>query len=188
MPKNSTVIQFLIIGLTLWLTGCQPLPGFKIFTGVESDQTAPQSKFVSPRPVIQVGVDQPLPLETQHTGSDKLASVEVFVNGQPLRAEATAGQSNVFPEILATAQVLVRDHSPETALPAVKFQSSACRLLQQFGRTIQTNLLPLPYPNSRWTVCHIWTGHIPGTYDLSIVATDVQGRKGQPIVQHIEVK
>ena len=188
MCKKSTLTLFLVIGLAFLTTGCQSLPGFDIFETSEPDEAAPRSNFVPPRRDIQIGVGQALPIESYHLASTKLMTVEISINGQPLRTEATAGQPNPFPEHLATAQVLVRAQPPQASLQPLLFPAPACRNLLQKGGPVQTNALSLQPPSSVWTVCHIWIGRTPGTYDLSLVATDEAGLKGEPIVQRIEVR
>ena len=188
MPKKSTFSLFSVIILAFLTVSCQSLPGFDIFETAEPDEAAPRSNFVPPRQSIQIGVGQALPIESYHLASTKLMTVEISINGQPLRAEATAGQSNTFPENLATAQVLVRGQPPQASLQPLVFPAPACRNLLQKGGPVQTNALLLQPPSSVWTLCHIWIGRTPGTYDLSLVATDEAGREGEPIVQRIEVR
>ncbi len=38
------------------------------------------------------------------------------------------------------------------------------------------------------TVSLVWVGRVPGVYELSLVARDIDGRPGNTIVQRIEVK
>jgi hypothetical protein len=188
MPKKSIFTLFSVITLAFLTVGCQSLPSFDIFETAEPDEAAPRSNFVPPRRDIQIGVGQELPIESYHLASTKLMTVEISINGQPLRGEATAGQPNTFPENLATAQILVRGQPVQATLQRLAFPAPACRNLLQKGGPVQTNALPLQPPSSVWTVCHIWIGWTPGTYDLSLVATDEAGREGEPIVQRIEVR
>jgi hypothetical protein len=187
MPKKSIITYFLIGGLTFLLVGCQSLPGFNIFETSEPDADAPRSNFVPPRRDIQVGVGQLLPIESYHMGSTKLMTVEIAINGQPIRAEATAGQPNAFPEYLAITQVLVVGQPAQPAFEGLPFPAPVCRNELHDG-PMQTNALLLTPPSSAQTVCHVWIGRIPGTYDLSLVAVDEMGRRGEPIVQRIEVR
>jgi hypothetical protein len=188
MCIKLTLISSIAISLIIFATACQSLPGFNIFgTTAEPDADAPRSNFVPPRRDIQVGVDQLLPIESYHIGSTKLMTVEIAINGQPLRAEATAGQANTFPENLAIAQVLVVGQPPQADLPQLSFPASVCRNELHDG-PVQINMLTLTPPSSAQTVCHIWIGRIPGTYNLSLVAVDTMGRRGQPITQTIEVR
>lgn len=188
MFKKSIVILFFTVTLVL-LAGCQSLPGFNIFSDTqETSEAAPISNFVDARQTLHAQVGQPLAIASYHRGEGKLTAVETSINGQPLRSEATAGQPNTFPDPLATAQVLVSGQPAQVSLQTVTFPSLACQHLLTFGGPVQTNSLPLSPPSSAWTVCHVWVGQTPGTYDLSLVAVDEAGRKGEPIVQRIEVE
>ena len=189
MPQKSTLNLFFIISLTLLTTACQSLPGFNIFSdSQETDGAAPVSNFVDARQNIQVGAGEPLALASYHRGERKLTALETSINGQPLRSEATAGQANTFPDNLATAPVLVGGQPAQTNFQQLTFPSPTCQNLLTAGGPVQTNSLPLHPPSSVWTVCHVWIGQTPGTYDLSLVAVDEAGRKGEPIVQRIEVR
>lgn len=189
LHKRSTLILFLTLSLALFTTACQSLPGFNIFSGEPgSDEARPVSNFVDPRQSIQVGVGEPLAIASYHRGYTKLSALQISVNGQPVRSEATAGQPTTFPDTLAAAQVLVWGQPAQASLEQVSFPSPTCQYLGQAGGPVQANPLPLAPPSSVWTVCHIWTGHIPGTYDLSLVAVDDAQRAGEPIVQRIEVR
>jgi hypothetical protein len=188
MFKKSTVILFFTVTLVL-LAGCQSLPGFNIFSsGQETDAAKPRSNFVDARQSIQVGVDEPLAIASYHRGHDKLAALQISINGQPLRSEATAGQPNTFPENLATAQALVWGQPTLAALANLDFPAATCENLASAGGPVQSHVLLLTPPSSVWTVCHVWVGHISGSYDLSIVAVDEAQRSGDPIVQRIEVR
>lgn len=189
MHIKSTFALFFAISVAVVITACQSLPGFNIFSsGPDSGEAKPVSNFVDPRQSIRVGVGEPLAIASYHRGYTKLSSLQISVNGQPIRSEATAGQANTFPDTLAAAQVLVWGQPAQASLERLSFPSPACQYLGQAGGPVQTNPLPLAPPSSVWTVCHIWTGHIPGTYDLSLVAVDDAQRAGEPIVQRIEVR
>lgn len=56
------------------------------------------------------------------------------------------------------------------------------------GQPVQTNPIEPVFPTRNWEVAIVWMGHTPGTYDLSLVVTDEAGRKGEPVVQRIEVR
>jgi hypothetical protein len=188
MLKKFIASLFFVTSLTFLTTACQSLPGFNIFSDTqETDETAPVSNFVDARQTLRAQVGQPLAIASYHRGEGKLTAVETSINGQPLRSEATAGQPNTFPDALATAQVLVSGQPAQVSLQPLTFPSPACQHLLTFGGPVQTNSLPLYPPSSAWTVCHVWVGQTPGMYDLSLVAVDEAGRKGEPIVQRIEV-
>ncbi len=177
------------LSLAFFITACQSLPGFNIFSSEpDSGEARPVSNFVDRRQSIQVGVGEPLAIASYHRGYTKLAALQISVNGQPVRSEATAGQPNTFPDTLAAAQVLVWGQPSQASVEQVSFPSPTCQYLRQAGGPVQANPLPLAPPSSVWTVCHIWIGHIPGTYDLSLVAVDDAQRAGEPIMQRIEVR
>lgn len=183
MAKKSITILFAIISLALAISACQALPGFNIFgSGQSADQAKPLSNFVDRRQTIRIGVDEPLGIASYHRGHTKLAALKISINGQQLRSE-----TNNFPETLATSEVLVWGQPAQASLEQVAFPSPACQYLLTAGGPVKTSALPLTPPSSVWTVCHIWTGHVPGTYDLSLAAVDEAQRESQPIVQRIEV-
>lgn len=185
MPKKSNKTILFAAGLVLLTIACQAPELFRL-TLIGPAQGPVRSNFVPPRDVIRVEVGRPLPLESFHAGSNKLAGVEVFVNGQPVRAEETAGPS-AFPVNLALVQVLTRDQPSAGNLAGLAYPSGACRSLARQGGAVQTNALDLRYPSTHWSVCHVWVGRIPGTYELSVVAIDQTGERGEPVVQRIEV-
>jgi hypothetical protein len=189
MAKKSVILLF-FVSFAFAITACQSLPGFNLFSsdGQQSDQAAPVSNFVDPRQSIQARMGEPLAIASYHRGHDKLATLEISVNGQPLRSEATAGQPNVFPASLATAEVLVRGQPAQATLQRLTYPSPACQNLTTSGGPVQTSSVPLQPPSSVWTVCHIWIGQTPGVYKLSLVAVDEAGHRGEPIVQQIEVR
>jgi hypothetical protein len=189
MRKKFGYSPFFVILITLLITACQSLPDFNIFgSDQEADENRPISNFVDARQSIRVGVNEPLAIASYHRGHTKLSALEISINGQPLRTEATAGQPNTFPEYLATAQALVWGQPSQASLQQVTFPSPACQYLLTAGGPVQTSNFPLTPPSSVWTVCHIWTGYTPGTYDLSLVAVDDAQLRSEPIHQRIEVR
>ncbi len=180
--KRSTPTILFATILALLTIACQ------FFESTSLDTSGgPHSNFVPPRAIIQVDVGELRPIESYHISKNKLGAVEIFVNGQPVRAEETSGQPT-FPMELAAVQVLDRGRPAPEAFTMLKFPAATCRILLKKGGSVQTNSLPLKYPSSNWSVCHIWIGHIPGIYDLKVVATDKAGQEGKEIVQRIEVK
>lgn len=206
MREKSIFALFLAIGLALLTTACQSLPGFNLFSAAqEPDPNAPRSNFVAAQQVLLTNVGQPVLIESYHIGATKVTTVEIAINNQSPRTEATAGQANVFPQDLATIQVLERGQPTQANLQSLRIASnlqsfdttqdqslaslsSTCQALLRSGGPVQTNVLTSDAPASRWTVCHLWRGRVPGTYDLSVVAIDKAGRRGQPVVQRIEVR
>ncbi len=206
MLKKYILALLLAIGLILLTTACQSLPGFNLFSATqEPDPNAPHSNFVAAQEVLLTNVGQPVLIESHHIGVTKVTTVEIAINNQSPRTEATAGQANVFPQDLATVQVLERGQPTQADLQALRIVSNlqpldstqgqslaslspACQELLRSGGPVQTNVLTSDTPSSRWTVCHLWMGHVPGTYDLSVVAIDEAGRRGKLVVQRIEVR
>lgn len=190
MVKKFIILLYIVISLMIAVTACQSLPGFNLFSsgGQEADQAAPVSNFVDRRQNLQARVGEPLAIASYHRGYEKLARLEISVNGQQLRSEATAGQPNIFPEYLAAAQVLVRGRPAQASLQQLTYPVSACQYLAATGGPVQTSSVPLQPPSSVWTVCHIWLAQTPGIYELSIIAVDEDEHKGEPIVQQIEVR
>lgn len=183
MPKNIVLILCLL-NLVLLTSACQSLPGFNLFSsGSQRNQAAPRSNFVAAQGVLLTTVGQPVALETYHVGLTPVATVTVSINGQP-----AAGEVAAFPKQLAAAQVLERGQPAQARLQALAFPADSCRtLLQSGGPVSQYNINP-DYPASTWTLCHVWTASVPGTYELSVTATDTAGRTGAPIYQWIEVR
>ncbi len=187
MSKKSNITVLFATTLVLLTMACQ-LSEFINFSSTGPAATGvPRSNFVPPREIIQVDVGEPWPIESYHISKNKLGAVEIFVNGQPIRAEETSGQPT-FPTELATVQALIRGRIAEPSFTVLKFPAATCRILLEKGGPEQTNSLALKYPSSTWSVCHIWIGHIPGAYDLKVVATDKAGQESKEIVQRIEVK
>lgn len=208
MSKNLVFYLFsALILLTSLTTACQSLPGLNLFSAAqEANQNAPRSNFVAAQEVLLTSIDRPVLIESYHIAATRIVTVEVSINRQPPRAEATAGQANVFPPDLATLQVLKRGQPAQAGLQAILMAQSgqspdetanpyaqnspspACQQLLRSGGPVQTNVLTADTSSSRWTVCHIWVGRVPGTYDLSVAAVDETGLRGDPVTQRIEVR
>jgi len=152
------------VGLIIITMACQTLNNLNI-TGTSvptpTPQSWPHSTFVPPRKHVQVPAEQRLQIDSYHASTTNLEAVEIFVNGQKLVPEETAatGQTGTFPRDLADVQLRTEDDEPTANAPTA-------------GKKITL----------------IWVGHVPGTYELKMVATDASGRTGNPIVQLIEVK
>lgn len=211
--KVSTIVLSFIVVLVLLAAACQlpiRLEDGVIFGEEQATVDWPRSAFAPPWQVLQVKVDEPLYIQSYHVSQvSKLKELRIWVNGQLLRDPQT-GELD-FPGRLASAQVLqgqwpkpnisvepwppaepdlVPEMRPEQAEP---FPSEKCRNLLQTGRLVQEGVLlktapeALEFPASSWIVCHVWTGFIPGTYDLSLQVTDERDQAGNVIVQRIEV-
>lgn len=172
------------LSLVLLTSACQSLPGFNLFSsGGARDEAAPRSNFVAARQVLQVNHDQPVAIETYHISGTGVATVTVTINGQP-----AAGEAASFPRQLAAAQVLERGQPAQARLQALTFPADSCKTLLQSGGPAQRYTINPEYPVSTLTLCHVWTASVPGTYELSVIATDTAGRTGAPIYQWIEVR
>ena len=189
MFRNSILSLFSAVGLTLLITACQTPPGFNIFgSGQETDENRPISNFVDARQTIQVEAGKPLGIASYHRGYSKLTALEISINGQPTRPTPAAERSNPLPDYLATTRTLVRSQPVDANLQQVTFPSAACQYLLTVGGPIPPQTVTLTPASSVWTVCLIWTGHTPGTYDLTLVAVDDAQHKSDPIHQRIEVR
>jgi len=165
MNKSNAVILGTILSLTLLTLACG-----SIFSSYSTPTAAPKfwpnSTFVPPNKSIQVPLGQEVIIESYHASTEPLTAVQILVNGQPLTTEASsaAGQSNTFPNDLANVRVLTQDGEVTT--------SSVEPALPTYSKTVQL----------------LWTGRVPGVYELSMVATDEANRTGNTIVQRIEVR
>ena len=188
LKKTQTFVLFVATGLLLFLTGCEvPEDGFGLLGTGSAVAGAPRSNFVSERQVLRVRVGEPTPIESYHlSGPNKLGKLEIFVNGQLVKSEQTDG-SLAFPDTLATVQVLERGRPDQPDFAILEFPAPACNRLLVKGGPAAAHLLEREFPASTWTVCHVWIGHIPGTYDLSLRVTDRTGQPGEMITQRIEV-
>jgi hypothetical protein len=184
MLKNFVLTLCSALSFMLLTSACQSLPGFNLFSsGSESNQAAPHSNFVAAQQVLQARVGQPVAIETHHAGVTPLATVAITINGQP-----AAGEAASFPRELAIAQVLERGQPAQASLQALTFPADSCKTLLQSGGPAQRYTINPEYPVSALTLCHVWTAIIPGTYELSIAATDTAGHTGDSIHQWIEVR
>jgi hypothetical protein len=180
------------MGLAFLTLSCRSL-GDLNFTAQEAPTptpvSLPHSTFVPSETAAQVLVGVPLPLETHHLTAlaNRLERLEIFVNGQPVRTEATSGQVT-FPPELATIEIVTRN-DPERANLAevVPFLPPTCREVLHIGNGPVLDSPLSSFPSSDWNVCYVWIGCVPGTYDLSMVAIDRAGNRSEVIAQRIEV-
>jgi hypothetical protein len=191
MNEKQKTIFWLGLGLALLTLSCQTLGDFQLGESAAPTPTPvalPHSAYEPPTKKTQVFVGQPIPIETHHLTfmHDRLDSLGIRVNGQPIRTEAAAGPET-FPPELATIQVVTR--SQPAPVSPVSFEPPSfptCQdALTEQGPVMNSPLSP--FPASVWDVCYIWIGHYPGTYDLSVMVTDTAGRPGEWIFQRIEV-
>jgi hypothetical protein len=168
MMKNCRFFAWMLsLGLVLLIQACQlPLqvnrPGGEAAARTASGTVQPYSALVPSGKILRARVNEPLLLETYHMSRAGLDTLNVSVNKQPLPQENLSPQTPFFPRHLATVTFVVN------------------------GQEIRTGYLQPPYPTSTWTVPLIWTGHVPGTYDLVLQVTDKANQKGD-ITQRIEV-
>jgi hypothetical protein len=167
--QKKTIFSILIVFELAWLTlGCQAVPEFTSFSLEGTPVTAkkwPHSTFVPLRENVQVGVGEELRLESHHMSPDRLDKLEIFVDDEPVIVEASSEEGAIFSYKSNTIQIFV-DAPP-------------------IG---QTNSVQPKLSTSAWTVSMIWIADLPGTYDLSLRATDKLQRQGDLITQRIEVK
>jgi hypothetical protein len=186
--KKQAIFLILVVGLLLWLTGCEvPEDRFGLLGAGGPAEGAPHSNFVSATRILRVKVGQPIPIESYHlTHSGKLGQLEIFVNDQPVTSEQTGGEV-VFPEYLAELEVLQRGRPAQPAFSLLEFPAPTCRRLLTTGGPVKVHVIEREFPAAYWTVCHVWIGFKPGTYDLSLRATGRNGQPGEMITQRIEV-
>ncbi|MBN1993641.1 MAG: hypothetical protein JW953_13150 [Anaerolineae bacterium] len=196
MAKYSTMLIRLILGLT-WLTlGCQSLTEATSL-GVASPPAAsgpwPHSTFVPNPANIQVKVGQELYLESRHLSPHGLGALEILVNGKPAGTIEANPQAFSLPDTLASVEfATLKVVAPNTDLANRVCLGAPCDQLITEEISVQNQPIRLssarsPYPNSSWTVFLLWTGRLPGTYDLSIQVTDNAQNKGPWLTQRIEV-
>lgn len=156
--------RILSLGLVLLIQACQ-LP---LQTGGEPaarpapGSVQPYSALVPSGQILRTRVNEPLLLKTYHMSRAGLDTLNVSVNQQPLPQENLSPQTPFFPGSLATVAFVVN------------------------GQEIRSGYVQPPYPTTTWTVPLIWTGHVPGTYDLVLQVTDKANETGV-ITQRIEV-
>lgn len=163
----SSLKIWLVASLTLLTLACGGLGQFGIGATREPSPTPviwPLSSFIPPQKSVQAAVGQTLTIESYHTSPAELTEINIWINDQPLSASEDNPQQATFPENLATVRVQAQEGLVQ-----------ASRVVPQM-------------PASGRTVSIIWQGHVPGVYELKMVAKDAAGRTGQPIVQRIEVK
>jgi hypothetical protein len=191
MNEKQKTIFWIGLGLALLTLSCQTLGNFELGDTAAPTPTPvalPHSAYEPPTKKTQVLVDQAIPIETHHLTimRDRLAELAIRVNGQLIRSEANTGPET-FPPELATIRVVTRDQAAPVS--PVSFESPSfptCQdALTEQGPVMNSPVSP--FPSSVWDVCYIWVGHIPGTYDLSVMVTDTAGKPSEWIFQRIEV-
>jgi hypothetical protein len=118
--------------------------------------------------------------------TNRLEKLEIFINGQPLRTEETSGQAT-FPPELATIQIIRPDQAEPVSPVSLQTSLPVCQKLLLAENAPLLNSPESQFPSAEWNVCYVWIGRIPGSYDLSMVATDNTGAQSELISQRIEV-
>ena len=168
LSKQKSMVVWALLGLVLVGLGCGALPSLADFT-VEATATpfvltGPRSTFVPQRDLVLVQTGEALTLESYHVSNVKLKRLDILVNGQKIRTEATSASGGTFSPDLATVQI-VSDDQPVVAANATPSLST-----------------------SAWTISLQWVGHIPGTYELTLQVTDSNEQTSDPVTQRIEVR
>jgi hypothetical protein len=161
--SSKKIILFLIFATWLMLA-CQATDNLGL-TGDNPSATGPLSIFVPEQGRALTEATKPLALESRHVSTEGLAKLEIWINNTPVNPALPAEQGTMFTNDAGNILILV--DAPHNEANSVKPE----------------------YPtNEEWVVRLVWTGDVPGTYDLTLVATDGLGREGNPISQPIEVK
>ena len=177
-------ILFLIF--SLWLMLACRLTDDLGLTGSSATPTGPRSSFVPHPEKLVVDVGEQAMIETYHMSENRFGSLEISVNRLP----AAENESALTSVSLATLKVL----APTTEYANGEcVDDGACDELSATTVSITDQPIVIPplqseYPNTTWKVYLMWTGHVPGTYDLTMQVTDKAGKQGERLTQHIEVK
>jgi hypothetical protein len=118
-----------------------------------------------PQETVPVLQGQAVQIDTIHLTPALLRTVSIFINGQPVRGEETA-PGDPFPD--GYVNLLVRSED----------------------RLVKTGVFRPKWPTREEKLSLVWVGLVPGTYELSLVATDIADpeQPGNKIVQRIEVQ
>ena len=184
MSGNSKKLTLFLIFIVWLMLACQLTDDLGL-TGSNPTATNPLSTFVPHKEKLVVDLEEQVIIETYHMSENKFGSLELFVNRLPA-AENEPALTSVD---LATLKVL----APTTVFADGKCISDGCDELSTTTVSITNQPIVIPpiqseYPNTTWNVFLMWTGHVPGTYDLTMQVTDNAGRQGERLTQRIEVK
>ncbi len=179
-----------LIGLTLLTLACQPVSTLVNSSSPQRLQRIelgdkPLSTFVAPdAPIVRVGVNEPIILTTYHVSRNKLDKLEILVNDQLVRTEDSSAQATTFSPDLSLVQVVDNGEVKlSAASPAIEVAVD-----DTFVDVVTVNPVKPKSLTSAWTVSLLWRGRVPGTYKVSLQVTDEADRKGEPVVQWIEVR
>ncbi len=161
-------------------------------TGTSATPTWPQSTFVPHKDELIVDLEEQVVIESHHMSKNRFGSLEIMVNRQP----AAEGESTsvIFDDTLASVELA----TIKVLAPTTEYADGVCigevcdELITTVVSVTSEPIMVYPvqseYPNDTWTVFVMWTGHVPGTYDLSMIVTDNAGNRGERITQRLEVK
>ena len=185
--STKKIMLFLIFGIWVMLA-CQVTDNLGL-TGGNVPAVEPRSAFVPRQDKLVVDLEEPVIIETYHTSKNRFGSLEISVNRQPVTENGSAVDDMLASVGVATIKVL----APTTEYADGVCVGDRCDVLSTTIVSITSDpivVLPIPseYPNTTWKVLLMWTGHIPGTYDLMMQVTDKAGNQGKRITQRIEVK
>jgi len=179
----------LFLILTVWvMLACQITDSLDL-TGSNTVPTGPRSIFVPHKEKLVVDLEEQAIIETYHMSKNRFGSLEVSVNRQPVTEDGSTVDDGLASVAVATIKVL----APTTEYANGVCVGERCDVLSTTIVSITSDpivILPLQseYPNTTWKVLLMWTGHIPGTYDLTMQVTDNAGKQGEQLTQRIEVK
>ena len=181
------IILFLIFGIWVMLA-CQVTDNLGL-TGGDATATEPRSFFVPHQDKLVVDLEEQVIIETYHTSKNRFGLLEISVNRQPVTESGSAIDDMLASVGVATIKVL----APTTEYANGVCVGDRCDVLSTtIVSTTSEPIVVLPiqseYPNTTWKVLLAWTGHVPGTYDLTMQVTDNAGNQGERITQRIEVK
>lgn len=183
MSKQAIIVA---LGSLFLLVGCE-VPELSL---VDSATGGPRSNFVEHRAIVRANVGEPLPIESYHIGQKKLDSVEISINDRPIGPPESDGIVATFPYTQAT--VVIENRAQPILIDSPKTKPQLVTIMVG-PKPLYTHSVRPKYKTSTWSYTLIWVGHIPGTYDLKLQATDSaepdkDGQPGEPIVQRIEVE
>ena len=185
MAGSATKFTLFLI-LTVWvMLACQITDSLDL-TGSTPTPSGPRSTFVPHPEKLVVDLEEQAMIETYHLSENRFGSLEIFVNRLPV----PENYSTLTSVEIATLKVL----APTTEYAdGVCVDEGDCAELGTITVSITDQPIVVPpiqskYPNTTWRVYLMWTGHVPGTYDLTLQVTDNAGKQGERLTQRIEVK
>ena len=160
MQPRGKIIAGIITALAIVTLGCQSLLDIELPSFGQtptSDLSEPQSMFVPPNKRVQILEGKTLHVETYHISTDQLTDIQILVNGQPLVSQAA--------------------DAPDTFTAGQKENLIDIKVQGEQGDVIETAQVKPALPTAKKAVSLQIVGNVPGTYDLSLVATDEAGQQ-----------